>query len=132
MKKSRADFFTICQPPILVIHEIIDLAIPLVDVGDGGGGAIGVFRGLACVEVGMLTVIVGDEAHVVGVGPAETEGLADGIRLDGRGVVGAREGVVETSTTDGDVGLVVVHVAGDGADRIGGGRGADKVAMQIV
>ena len=76
------------------------------------------YWGLARLEVGMLAVIVGDKAHVVGVGPSRAERFSCQVRFDGRGVVGAGKGIVEAPTTDGDVGLVVVHVAGDGTDRI--------------
>ena len=69
------------------------LAATLVDIGDGGGGAIGVFRGATGIEIGMLAVIVGDRAHVVGVGPARAERFSCQVRFDGRGVAGAGKGV---------------------------------------
>lgn len=50
---------------VLIIYEIIDLAAALVHVGNGGSGAVDVFRGLRGIKVGMLAVVIGQKAYVV-------------------------------------------------------------------
>ena len=113
----------------MVVHQIVDFTAAFIHIGDGRGSAIAIFRGLAGVEVGVLSVVVSQKAHVVGMGPAKAEGLSCSIRLDGGGIVGAGKGVVDSSTTDSDIGLVVVHVAGDGTDRIDGGRSTNQIIV---